>query len=53
MLKIAKVKRGSLAKELGFEIGDEIIALDGFPCVDELDYAYYQDASALSITVRD
>ncbi|MBR2330645.1 MAG: DUF512 domain-containing protein [Clostridia bacterium] len=53
MLKITKVKRGSLAKELGFEVGDEIIALDGFPCVDELDYAYYQDAATLSITVRD
>ena len=53
MLKITKVKRGSLAKELGLEVGDEIVALDGFPCVDELDYLYYLDAAAFSLTVRD
>lgn len=53
MLKITKVKRGSLAKELGLEVGDEIVALDYFPCVDELDYLYYMDTSAFSLTVRD
>lgn len=53
MVKITKVKRGSLAKELGLEVGDEIVAFDGFPCVDELDYLYYMDTDGFSMTVRD
>ena len=53
MVKITKVKRGSLAKELGLEVGDEIVALDGFPCVDELDYLYYMGMESFSLTVRD
>ena len=38
MLKITKVKRNSIAKSLGLEAGDEIIAFDGYTCEDELDY---------------
>lgn len=53
MVKITKVKRGSLAKELGIEVGDEIIALDNFPCVDELDYLYYMGMENFSLTLRD
>lgn len=53
MLKITKVKRGSIAKEYGLEVGDEIIAFDGFPCEDELDYLYYAATESFSITVRD
>ncbi|MBO5479679.1 MAG: DUF512 domain-containing protein [Clostridia bacterium] len=53
MVKITKVKRGSLAKELGIEVGDEIIALDNFPCVDELDYLYYMGMESFSLTLRD
>ncbi len=53
MVKITKVKRGSLAKELGLEVGDEIVALDNFPCVDELDYLYYMGMESFSLTVRD
>ena len=53
MLKITKVKRGSLAKELGLEVGDEIIAFDGFACEDELDYLYYCEATHFTMTVRD
>ena len=41
MLKITKVKRKSIAKELGLEVGDEIVAFDHHPCEDELDYLYY------------
>ena len=40
MLKIAKVKRNSIAQELGLECGDEIVAFDGYACEDELDYLY-------------
>ena len=53
MLKIAKVKRNSVAKELGLEVGDEIIAFDGYPCEDELDYLYYVEAENFTMTVRD
>lgn len=53
MLKITKVKRNSIAKEIGVEIGDEIVAFDGYPCEDELDYLYYCETDAFTMTVRD
>ena len=53
MLKIAKVKRGSLAKSLGLEVGDELIAFDGLACEDELDYVYYTETERFTLTVRD
>ncbi len=53
MLKITKIKRNSIAKELGLEVGDEIIAFDGFACEDELDYLYYCDTDGFTMTVRD
>ncbi len=53
MLKVAKVKRGSLARELGIEVGDELIAFDGLACEDELDYVYYTETESFSLTVRD
>ncbi|MBE7077395.1 MAG: DUF512 domain-containing protein [Clostridiales bacterium] len=53
MLKISKVKRNSIAKELGLEVGDEIIAFDGFACEDELDYLYYCETDGFSMTVED
>ncbi len=53
MLKIAKVKRNSVAKDLGLEIADEVLAFDGFACEDELDYLYYADKTAFTMTVRD
>ena len=53
MLKITKVKRNSIAKELGLEVGDEIVAFDGLPCEDELDYLYYCEADCFTMTIRD
>ncbi len=53
MLKIAKVKRNSIAEELGLERGDEIVAFDGYACEDELDYLYYCETDGFSMTVRD
>ena len=53
MLKITKVKRNSIAKELGLEVGDEITAFDGYPCEDELDYLYYCTKEEFSMTVKD
>lgn len=53
MLKITKVKRNSIAKELGLEVGDEIVAFDGYPCEDELDYLYYVETDGFTMTVHD
>lgn len=53
MLKITKIKRNSIAKEMGLEIGDEILSFDGFACEDELDYLYYCEQPCFSMTVRD
>lgn len=53
MLKVTKVKRNSIAKELGLEVGDEIVAFDGYPCEDELDYLYYCETDVFTMTVRD
>ncbi len=53
MLKITKVKRNSLAKSLGLEKGDEIIAFDDYPCEDELDYLYYREKESFTLTVAD
>lgn len=53
MLKITKVKRNSIAKELGLETGDFVLAFDGYPAEDELDYLYYCTLPAFTLTVRD
>ena len=53
MLKIAKVKRNSIAKDLGLEVGDEILSFDGLSCEDELDYLYYLETDAFSMVVKD
>ncbi len=53
MLEITKVKRNSLAKALGLQAGDKIIAFDNYPCEDELDYLYYCDQTAFTMTVVD
>ncbi|MBQ8685177.1 MAG: DUF512 domain-containing protein [Clostridia bacterium] len=53
MLKITKVKRNSIAKELGLEVGDEILSFDGLPCEDELDLLYYTETDGFTLTVRD
>lgn len=53
MLKITKVKRNSIAKDLGLEVGDEILAFDGIPCEDELDLLYFTETNGFSMTVKD
>ncbi len=35
------------------EVGDEIVAIDGHPCEDVLDYLYYLETDGFSMTVRD
>ena len=53
MVKITKVKRNSIAKALGLEVGDEILAFDNLPCEDELDLLYYTETDAFTMRVRD
>ena len=53
MLKITKVKRNAIAKALGIEKGDCIVAFDGYPCEDELDYLYYVEKEKCTLTVSD
>ena len=52
MLKISKVKRNSLAKALGLEVGDELVAFNGTPCQDELDVAFYTETDGFMLTVK-
>ena len=52
MLKISKVKRNSIASDFGLEIGDKILAFDGYPCEDELDYLYYCTLPKFSMTAK-
>ncbi len=35
------------------EVGDSIVAFDGYPCEDELDYLYYCGLNSFTMTVRD
>ena len=53
MLKITKVKRNCIAKDLGLEVGDTIVSFDGYPCEDELDYLYYVSLPRFTLTVED
>ena len=53
MLKIVKVKRNGIGKELGLEAGDAVVAFDAHPAEDELDYLYYSSLESFTITVKD
>lgn len=53
MLKIKKVKRNSLASELGLETGDILLSIDGYDLVDELDLLYYEETDGFSLCVQD
>ena len=53
MLKITKIKRNSLAKDLGLEVGDVIRSLNGLPCEDELDLIYYAEMEKFDLCVLD
>ncbi len=53
MLKITKVQKRSVAKSLGLEVGDEIVAFDGYAPQDELDYLYFCNRERFTLTVQD
>ncbi len=52
MAKILTVAKGSIAEGLGIKINDELIAFDGTPIVDVLDYCYYDGSSEFVMTVK-
>ncbi|MBP5242817.1 MAG: DUF512 domain-containing protein, partial [Clostridia bacterium] len=53
MLKVSKVLRNSIAADFGIEVGDFIVAFDGYPAVDELDYFFYNAKDKFTMTVKD
>lgn len=51
MPKIVKVIEGSIAEELGFEPGDQVVGFDNHPYQDVLDLIYYESAENFVINV--
>ena len=51
MLKVKKVYKNGIGKELGIEKGDALIEFNGFAVSDVLDYLYYDAQSFFSLTV--
>ncbi len=51
--RIASVAPGSIAAELGLEAGDILLAIDGRPVIDRIDYEMFCAEESLRLTVRD
>jgi putative radical SAM enzyme (TIGR03279 family) len=49
---IKKIVRGSIAEELGIEVGDVLLAMDDSPVEDIFDYQYHMEAEYLEVTIR-
>ncbi len=52
MLKIKKVQKKGIGKEIGLKKGDEIISFDGHKAVDILDYLFYDSKNKFLLTVK-
>lgn len=52
MAKVIGIDRGSIAEEMGIEIGDELLGFDGMPIVDILDYLYYEGQESFVMNMR-
>lgn len=50
MLKISKVEKNGIGRELGLKAGDVIVAFDGFSAEDVLDYTFYDYKESFSMT---
>ena len=50
-MKILAVQAGSVGDELGIRAGDELVAVNGFPVTDILDYEYILGAERFTMTV--
>lgn len=51
--RIVQVDQDSIAQELGIEPGDLLVAINGQPVEDLMDYQYYQALEELTLTVED
>jgi putative radical SAM enzyme (TIGR03279 family) len=49
---IASVEPGSIAEEVGLRAGDEVMAINGHPLRDVIDYRFYGAEESLEILVR-
>lgn len=53
MAKIIDVEYGGLARTAGIKKGEEVVAIDGKPFADLLDYAYADGQSSCKLSVKD
>jgi len=51
-VRIASIESGSLAEELGWQVGDQIVAVNGEAVEDELDFRFKTAEEALELRVR-
>lgn len=51
MAKIVSIDKGSIADELHLKAGDEVVAFDGYPVEDILDYIFYDAKENFTMTV--
>ena len=52
MAKITAIEDNSIGKEIGLEVGDELLGFDGYPIVDILDYLYYDDQEEFVMNIK-
>ena len=51
-MKILSVAKNSVAAELGIRAGEDLIAFDGYPVLDVLDYDYYNSRENFTMRIR-
>ncbi len=49
--RIAGISKGSLGEELGLQVGDRIISVDGRPVIDFIDFQFHAQSESVSIEV--
>ncbi|MGN0789018.1 MAG: radical SAM protein, partial [Christensenellales bacterium] len=52
MAKIIAIDDNSIGKEIGLEVGDQLLGFDGYPLVDILDYLYYDDQEEFVMNIK-
>ena len=52
MAIITAIDDKSIGKEIGLEVGDQLLGFDGYPLVDILDYLYYDDQEEFVMNIK-
>ncbi|MGN0771284.1 MAG: DUF512 domain-containing protein [Christensenellales bacterium] len=52
MAKITAIDDNSIGKEIGLEVGDELLGFDGYPITDILDYLYYDEQEEFVMNIK-